>query len=102
MKAQLQNLADTKKTEINHESTVLCRKMESHLMELRSMIQYMSDMHQMSCDGLITAEEGVERYLKGLRGLVEVAGKQDLLDSMLLQMKRRAEYEKLTQFAENW
>ena len=55
MKAQLQNLADTKKTEINHASTVLCRKMENHLMELRSMIQFMSDMHQMSCDGLITA-----------------------------------------------
>lgn len=102
MKAQLQNLADTKKTEINHASTVLCQKMESHLVELRSMVQFMSDMHQMSCDGLITAEEGVSGYLNGLRGLVEVAGKQDLLDSMLLQMKRRAEHEKLTQFAENW
>ena len=102
MKAQLQNLADTKKTEINHASTVLCRKMENHLMELRSMIQLMSDMHQMSCDGLITAEEGVSAYLNGLRGLVEVAGQQDLLDSMLLQMKRRAEHEKLSQFAENW
>jgi len=102
MKAQLQNLADTKKTEINHASTVLCRKMENHLMELRSMIQFMSDMHQMSCDGLITAEEGVERYLNGLKGLVKVAGQQDLLDSMLLQMKRRVEHEKLTQFAENW
>lgn len=102
MKAQLQNLADTKKTDINHASSVLCRKMEAHLMELRSMIQLMSDMHQMSCDGLITAEEGVSRYLNGLKGLVEVAGKQDLLDSMLLQMKRRAEHEKLTQFAENW
>lgn len=102
MKAQLQNLADTKKTEINHASTALCREMENHLMELRSMIQLMSDMHQKSYDGLITAEEGVERYLNGLKGLVEVAGQQDLLNSMLLQMKRRAEHEKLSQFAENW
>jgi hypothetical protein len=100
MNAQLENVYDSKREEVIYGSTVLCQKMESHVNELASMVQLMRDMLAKANNGEITAEEGVRRYLVGLHGLIEVAGKNDLVDGMLLQMKRRAEQDAIRKLAD--
>ena len=102
MKAQISNLVDTKKNEVNIASGTIYNRMEAHVEELRRILHVMVDTVEDARKGMIPSEEAARRYLMNMNVLITAAVDNDFASDIAKQMKRKEELNKLTQLEQSW
>lgn len=102
MKAEILNLAETKKTEVTKWSGILCNRMEENFRGLQHVLNVMGEAVEAGRNGTVPAEEAARRYMMNMQVLLSVAGDANVLSPMLEMMRVRDDFDKLNNFAEQW